>query len=299
MRPPLEDLRFGDLRTFLTVQRQGAVTAAARELRVTPSQVSKSLSRVEAQLGARLVARSSRGVTLTAAGRRILPEIEAIATDLTAIRSSREAGETSLVIAGASWLVNAFVPAITRRQPALRIRALEMPHALVRAHVADNIFDVALLGGARDLLPETWSRDAVGTVRKAIFTTPRVAAQLGEPPVDPARLREVPFIRPIYNVAGRYLPADDDCPLPMSERRPGHETQTVPLALELARATDQVAFVPSVSARAFVDEGALVEVRVRGWDVTEEVTLVCNTVRVLARVKSAAVLAVRAVLDEA
>jgi DNA-binding transcriptional LysR family regulator len=43
----LADLRVGDLMTFLAVRRSGSITAAARELKVTPSQVSKAISRLE------------------------------------------------------------------------------------------------------------------------------------------------------------------------------------------------------------------------------------------------------------
>ena len=41
------DLRVADLLTFLAVVRSSSLTAAARERRVTPSQVSKAITRVE------------------------------------------------------------------------------------------------------------------------------------------------------------------------------------------------------------------------------------------------------------
>jgi DNA-binding transcriptional LysR family regulator len=48
----------------------GSVAAAARELRVTPSAVSKQLARVEQRLGVRLVERTTRRLRATAAGLR-------------------------------------------------------------------------------------------------------------------------------------------------------------------------------------------------------------------------------------
>ena len=64
MSDALADLRFGDVLTFLTVHRCGAITGAARALKVTPSQVSKAVHRLERQLGAHalvaLVARRRR-----------------------------------------------------------------------------------------------------------------------------------------------------------------------------------------------------------------------------------------------
>jgi DNA-binding transcriptional LysR family regulator len=72
-----------DLSFFSTLIKSGSLTAAAREFDVTPSAVSKWLAQLEARLGVRLVARSTRRISLTnegevylAEGRRILGEID-------------------------------------------------------------------------------------------------------------------------------------------------------------------------------------------------------------------------------
>ncbi|MET7969389.1 LysR family transcriptional regulator [Micromonospora sp. NPDC005305] len=57
------------LRVIDAVRRHGSVTAAAKELRYTQPSISHHLSRLEAQLGARLVQRVGRGVRITPAGR--------------------------------------------------------------------------------------------------------------------------------------------------------------------------------------------------------------------------------------
>ena len=77
---PLDDLRVADLSTVLIVHRLSSVTASARHLGVTPSQVSKAVSRVERHLGATLFNRSAKGVAFTDAGRRrFLASIEIFA----------------------------------------------------------------------------------------------------------------------------------------------------------------------------------------------------------------------------
>lgn len=50
-----------DLRTFLEVAEAGGVTPAARRLGVSKSIVSRQLTRLEDALGARLLARTTRG----------------------------------------------------------------------------------------------------------------------------------------------------------------------------------------------------------------------------------------------
>lgn len=73
-----------DLRVFAAVADLGGVTAAARRLGLTKSFVSRELAALEASLGARLVQRTTRKVSLTETGalladyaRRIVEEMDA------------------------------------------------------------------------------------------------------------------------------------------------------------------------------------------------------------------------------
>lgn len=57
-----------DLRTFVEVADAGGVTAAARRLGIAKAIVSRQLIRLEADLGIQLLARTTRGASLTEAG---------------------------------------------------------------------------------------------------------------------------------------------------------------------------------------------------------------------------------------
>jgi len=57
-----------DLQTFVEVAGAGGVSPAARRLGVSKSIVSRRLSRLEAELGIQLLARTTRGAALTEAG---------------------------------------------------------------------------------------------------------------------------------------------------------------------------------------------------------------------------------------
>jgi DNA-binding transcriptional LysR family regulator len=63
----------GDLRVFEAVARLGGMNRAAIELNTVQSNVTARIRQLEDELGASLFERHSRGVTLTAAGRRLLP----------------------------------------------------------------------------------------------------------------------------------------------------------------------------------------------------------------------------------
>ena len=84
---------FNDLQAFVTVAREGSFTRAAAHLGVTQSAVSQVVSGLEARLKMRLLTRSTRSVSLTAAGERLMEaighrfdEIEAELDALTELR---------------------------------------------------------------------------------------------------------------------------------------------------------------------------------------------------------------------
>lgn len=82
-----------DLLSFVTVAREGTFTRAASQLGVTQSALSQAISGLEARLQIRLLTRTTRSVSLTAAGERLLnaignrfDEIEAELDELSALR---------------------------------------------------------------------------------------------------------------------------------------------------------------------------------------------------------------------
>lgn len=70
MRRHFEDVLVGSIELFCAAAEYGSFTAAANAIGVTPAAVSRSVSRLEARLGARLFVRTTRQVSLTEDGRR-------------------------------------------------------------------------------------------------------------------------------------------------------------------------------------------------------------------------------------
>ena len=68
----MKDLDLNDVRTFVAVAQVGTLTAAAKELQLPTSTVSRSLTRLEQHLGVLLVQRSPRGLVLTDSGKEYL-----------------------------------------------------------------------------------------------------------------------------------------------------------------------------------------------------------------------------------
>src|SRR5690606_34434544 len=81
-----------DVATFIRVVESGSFTAAADALEVSKAAVSKAVGRLEARLGARLLHRTTRRLTLTEAGealyhgaRRALSDLDAAEADVQAL----------------------------------------------------------------------------------------------------------------------------------------------------------------------------------------------------------------------
>ena len=78
-----------EMNVFVAAVDAGGFSAAARLLDLTPSAVSKQISRLETRLGARLLNRSTRRISLTAAGREFYDRSRAILADIDEARLQR------------------------------------------------------------------------------------------------------------------------------------------------------------------------------------------------------------------
>ena len=279
--PPglLSELKIADVVTFLAVHRCRSLSSAARELRVTPSQVSKSISRLEELMGATLLSRSPHGVALLDTGLRIVPHFEQMLALTRQLAPGATLERRVLALAAPSWLAGSLLPYVVETELEFRLRVLELAPAQVRAHLSSGHFDLALTLGPSPVQP-SWESTALGQVTKALFVAPCVAERLGPPPIPVDRIAGLQFISPVYLTETGYLPIDDDCPISRRERIVGHETMTLGLALALVARTEQVAFGPVIGALDYLRAGTLVKLEVEGWSLTDDLHLTCNIDRV-------------------
>ncbi len=75
------------LNTFVTVVDRGSMAAAARELNITPAAVAQQIRTLERELGAPLIARVGRTVSVTEEGSRILQRARDLLRDVADMRS--------------------------------------------------------------------------------------------------------------------------------------------------------------------------------------------------------------------
>ena len=80
--------RSGEMEAFDAVVRTGSLSGAARALDLTPSALSRLITRVERRLGVRLIVRTTRSLTLTAEGEAYYHAARRILADLAEVEGS-------------------------------------------------------------------------------------------------------------------------------------------------------------------------------------------------------------------
>lgn len=277
-----ESLRFDDVVTFLTVHHTRSISSAARQLRVTPSQVSKAVARLEDFVGEQLLARGPRGVSVSMAGLRAIPMLEELARGVRGLKS--HAPETTPLVrfAASPSLLAAAAGVLAKHAREMRFSCIELDPVRMRTFASEDVFDVAIVTDDRSL-GELYEHEPIGETESCLFARPSLAQSLGPAPVSIERVRELPFVMPIKLQETRLVGGNDLCPLPFEHRIQGHAAATLGAALELAKCSDHLVFGPRVAAREQLARRELVVVDVADWSVRWKVHLACHTSRVPAK----------------
>jgi DNA-binding transcriptional LysR family regulator len=173
------------LRLFVRVARTGSFSAAARELDLSQPSVSRIIAALEEDVGAALVTRTTRAVTLTDVGSDYLARVEAILSSLEeadhTARGSRELRGSLRVAMPASFGVREIIPLMPgflTRHPSLNVSLLMSDQ---RQDTIKEGADVALRLG--DLDDSSATARVIGRTQRLIAASPRYLADNGTPEV--------------------------------------------------------------------------------------------------------------------
>jgi len=226
------------MRAFLQVARLGNFTRAAEQAHITQAGLSILIREMEKQLGCRLFDRTTRVVSLTPAGRRLLPVVERLLTDLddVAAQLGAEGDEArqTLRIAATPLVSSHLLPQVftTFREahPQVSLRLFDADlrdvEAMVAAGDADmglGFFFKAAAGLERTpvgrfhlmrVAPSTAAADEPPAVGTAPWSTLRTAELIGLPPGNPiqkvidqhlATIGRADAQRPTFNFFGTLI----------------------------------------------------------------------------------------------
>ena len=175
--------RAREMAVFSAVAASGSFSAAGRELGLTPSAVSRTLDRIEARLGVRLMLRTTRTLTLTPEGRAYLGAARRILTDLDdAEQAIADQGAPRGRLRVSASLSHGRLCVV----PLLGDFVAREPHILVDINLSDVVVDVA--AGQADvairfgpLADSGLTARKLGETRRVIVASPAYLAARGTP----------------------------------------------------------------------------------------------------------------------
>jgi len=180
-----------DLDTFIVVIRHGSFAAAARELHLDPSSVSRTVAALESELGTRLLQRNTRKLALTEAGAAFVERVAPLLEELEQVRhaavdtSTQPHGTLRITASNAFGMqrVVPLLPAFCKAHSALKLDIVLTDTMLDL--VAERI-DVAIrIGALRD---STLIAVPLLKMRYRVVASPMWLQSLDVPPSTPEDL---------------------------------------------------------------------------------------------------------------
>ncbi|WP_444438814.1 LysR family transcriptional regulator [Pseudomonas sp. A6] len=121
--------KYADLQAFIAVARERSFTRAASQLGISQSALSHVIRGLETRLGLRLLTRTTRSVSLTDAGERLLesvaPHFEQIEAELTAVGEFRDTPSGTIRITATDQAINTLLwprlSGVLRDYPDIRV----------------------------------------------------------------------------------------------------------------------------------------------------------------------------------
>ncbi|MGO4331312.1 LysR family transcriptional regulator [Cupriavidus sp. 2TAF22] len=257
---------------FARVVECGSFSAAARQLGMTPSAVSRHVTRLEAAIGGSLLQRTTRAFALTELGQAVhaaCARMVAAAQEVDTLAGAYGAAPQGLlrvtapVVFGQAWLAP-LLPALLDRYPQLDLQ-LTLADRLV--DLVEEGVDVAIRI-ARELAPGLAARP-LRPVRYRLVAAPGWLARHGTPQ-EPAALATHRCIYLGYGAFGeRWSLRRKDDGQAVSLRIPPRVTLNNSMAIvAMAEAGGGIGLVPDFSAAAALASGRLAAV-LDGWEILE------------------------------
>ncbi|MFT3775934.1 MAG: LysR family transcriptional regulator [Minicystis sp.] len=206
--PAFSELPLGAIVTFECVARHLRFARAAAELRVTPTAVSKTIGQLEEQLGVRLLNRTTRSVSLTEAGARLLDAAgPALSGIKRGVEEARTAGGSP---AGALRISTSYVAFAMLFEPHLAGFLAAYPRVSPEFSIDSAPSDIVARGFDAGVRPgRAVQHDmiavAIGPVQRLVVVgAPRYLARAGRPR-QPRDLLDHACIRQRVSAGGRFL----------------------------------------------------------------------------------------------
>ncbi|MDW8397503.1 MAG: LysR family transcriptional regulator [Acetobacteraceae bacterium] len=245
---------FPGLEAFLAIAERGSFRAAAAHLNLSQTALSHRIRKLEANLGVRLFVRTTRQVSLTAAGREFLGRVrgpaESLADAFAALAAAAAGGGGSIALACLPTLAMRHIPAVlaelAQSHPQVSVRVLDLSAGEIveRVRLGEAELGVGIAAAAgpdldiQPLLTEPF-----------VLACPADHPLAGRRGVAWAEIEGVPLVRVSPQTGNRALL--DDALGPRREAMAWrYEVQHLSTAIALVAARVALAVVPALAVEA-------------------------------------------------
>ncbi len=174
-----------DLRVFVRVVDRGTFAAAARELRVPTSTVSRTIARLEHQIGARLLQRTPRSVRATTEGHALYASVGeplgALERAAHAVEPASRTPKGLLRVSAPVEIAGTFLPdvvvALGDRYPLVRVEIVVTNRAI---NLIDEGIDVGIRAATK-LADSSLVAKKLGELSHGLYASPRYLEANGTP----------------------------------------------------------------------------------------------------------------------
>lgn len=254
-----------ELTAFLAVAREESFTKAAAKLGVSQSALSHTVRALEERLGLRLLTRTTRSVSPTEAGERLLqtvgPRLDEIEIELTALSALREKPAGTIRITAGEHAADAILwPAIARLLPDYPDIRIEIIVDYGLTDIVAERYDAGVRLGeqvARDMIAVRIGPD----MRMAVVGSPAYFAKLPKPraPQDLTTHNCINLRLPTYG--GLYAWEFEKAGRELKVRVEGQLVfNTAALRMNAVLAGLGLAYLPEDQVTAYLADGRLVRV---------------------------------------
>ena len=205
----MDRMPLNDLALFAAIAREGSFTRAASVLDLSTSALSHAMRGLETRLGVRLLSRTTRSVSPTAAGQHLLetlgPALLAIESGLAGLSEWRDNPSGLVRITTFAWVAQ------TVLEPKLPAFLMANPDVRVEVNIHDGLIDIVAEGfDAGIRFGESVEKDMIAVrvgpdLRTIVVATPDYFSRI-PPPVSPYDLDRHACINYRLTTSGGLLP---------------------------------------------------------------------------------------------
>lgn len=283
-------MNLDQLKTFREIVRLGSFSEVARKLAISQPAVSFQVQKLEQELGIRLIDRSQRAITLTAAGKRLLRFAEAIETEQEGLQHDleqmREDISGDLLIAASTIPAEFILPALLARfkqqHPAVNIQLDVSDSLTVIDGIRNDTYEIGFCGLAPEGHDLTSFRVSGDEIVLIVFPDHPFALKTE---ISPDELAGEPLIfRESTSGTQRNL----EHSLARAGLDPGKLVPNLVLGstqavVSAVTAGAGIAFVSDMAVNKVLDQGLVQTVKIRGLSLNRDFYCVFRQERVVSR----------------